>query len=47
MTHKQLRTEFTKPSFRKELENKLGKSYEEINADKSIKVDVKFKFIYE
>lgn len=30
-----------------ELENKLGKSYEEINADKSIKVDVKFKFIYE
>lgn len=30
-----------------ELENKLGKSYEEINNDKSIKVDVIFKFKYE
>ena len=30
-----------------ELENKLGKSYEEINEDKSIKVDVLFKFKYE
>ena len=30
-----------------ELENKLGKSYEAINEDKSIKVDVLFKFKYE
>ena len=30
-----------------ELENKLGKSYEEISEDKSIKVDVSFTFKYE
>ena len=38
---------FDNPVTLEELENKLGKSYEELSNDKSIKIEVSFKFQYE